>query len=401
MADHHVEDRAHSRLGASGAHRWMHCPGSIALGEKAPDKAPSIYAATGTVAHEIGENCLRLGVEPKDFLGDTFHCDGFGIEVDDEMAEAVEVYVNFIHTVAPPAYKDVHGFEVFVERQFSLPEIHQDLGGTADCVITYPPARAHGGTLMVIDYKHGSGVTVEAENNPQLMIYALGALSTFPDQHFSKVRIVIVQPRGAGESVKDWWINVEALKAWGDSVLRAATKRVDEAPEYNAGDHCRFCDAKALCSAHEQRALEVARTEFGVCDFPQPDTLDLPHVAKVLQFAELMSDWVQQVKAHAQSCMEQGEDIPGYKLVRRRSLRRWKDEAEAEAVLKEHVDPYKKTLVSPAQAEKLVKDKGVDISSLWEKPDNGLVIAPADDKRAAVACNSSVEDFVDQLEMFQ
>lgn len=397
-----IEDRAHSRLSASSAHRWIACPGSIRLSEQAGPQAPSKYAAEGTAAHKLAEQCIALGMSAHDCIGDSITVDGENYEVDEEMAEAVQVYVDFAEAVAPAARQQAGEMTLELEKKFSLHNIHKDLGGTADCTVWYKD-----GTVIVADYKHGSGVVVEPENNPQLMIYAAGVMQTLTGTvGVQKVRIVVIQPRAAhpsGEVVRDWWVDGNRLADWALKTLKPAAQACDQpdAP-LSAGEHCRFCPALGICPAHRDRALELARTDFETPRFPAPETLDPAHIAKVLVFSELMSEWVGQIKGYAQQQMEAGVDVPGFKLVRKRSVRKWIDEAQAEEELRKVLgdDAFEHKLLSPAKAEKATKKLGVSLDALMEKPDNGLVIASESDKRPAVR-ESAVLEFSESLDMFQ
>ena len=395
-----MSNSVHSRLSASGAHRWMNCPGSVVLSEKVPQQESSIYAREGTAAHKLCEQCLALDMMPQDFIGEKVE----DFEITEEMAEAVKAYVDFVKAVAPYRMITSKGCALQLEVKFSLPEYHKDIAGTADCVVTYRGSN----TIIVADYKHGKGVVVEPENNPQLMIYALGAAKVAGLTE-GRIRIVVVQPRAyheSGEVVRGWWTTVEELKAWAEKELKpAAEKASGESSYLETGDYCRFCRGSAVCPKMRDKALEVAKAEFNKPVFPEPKTLTVEEISKALTFAEMMSNWLKGVKAYAQGVLESGEEVPGFKLVAKRSNRKWVSDEEAEELLINFIgeDAYEKKLLSVAKAEKALKNNGLDISDiedLWEKPDNGLVIAPVSDKRTAVK-SSAVLDFKDSVEFLQ
>jgi len=390
----------HSRLSASASPRWIACAGSLLLAEQCPRQESGIYAAEGTAAHELGEHCLIFGAEPADFLGQEFN----GFTVDADMVEAVQVYVNFVRAICPQERVDKGEMSFEIEQRFEMTSIHPELGGTADVVAVFPSDRC----LVVGDYKHGKGVVVEPEANSQLMIYALGALMNCTEV-IEQVRIVVIQPRAYHESgpVRDWYISATHLREWGETVLKnACTKATTPGGELHTGDHCRFCPAMAVCTAHQSRAIEVAQTEFGCAKFAAPETMSPEHLAKVLQFSELMSGWVQQVKAYCHKQMEMGVAMPGFKLVQKRAVRKWIDPQIAEQVLVDTLGPlnaYEHKPLSVAKAEKALKAAGKhkeEIAELWNKPDTGLVITEESDKRPAVQANALL-DFSGSLDMFQ
>jgi hypothetical protein len=388
----------HSRLSASAAHRWIPCPGSVYLSEQCPKAERSTYAAEGTAAHTLGEQALAMDMNAGDFIG--HEIDGF--EVDTDMAEAVQVYLDFVRAVI--AQSDTSDWAV--EHRFELLSIHPQLGGTTDFLCYFPDSQ----TLVIADYKHGKGVVVEPEANPQLMIYALGALNKLQEQGkaVKQVRIVVVQPRARHDSgpVREWWISGAKLVEWGQTTLkRAADKAAGHCCERTCGEWCRFCPAMAMCPEHRQRAIEVARADFATMQFPDPETMTPDHIAKVIKFSEMMSEWIQGLKAFAQSRMEAGQPIPGYKLVRKRSVREWENKELTELSLRAMLGEgaYKRKLLSPAQAEKELKALGIpkeNLENLWVKPDKGLVMAEESDKREAVVQPAAVE-FVDSLDFLQ
>lgn len=251
----------HSKLGASGAHRWMACPGSVALSESIPPEdrpGASIYAAEGTVAHSIAEAMLKRkpgGVAPA-FPSD-IEQEGHRIEVTDEMLAAVNVYVKLLHREAKGA------LSVHTEVKFHLVAVHPDLWGTADRIHVYD------NLLRVYDYKHGKGVPVDAEDNVQLMYYALGALYE-TNAPVAEVEVVIVQPRcdKRKETVRRWrFKTVELIDFAAD--LRDAAKRTEAADApLVPGRYCWWCPAGTVgvCpevakQKHEKR-MEQALTEF-------------------------------------------------------------------------------------------------------------------------------------------
>ncbi|MFQ5410338.1 MAG: DUF2800 domain-containing protein [Anaerolineales bacterium] len=375
----------HKRLAASAAHRWLACPGSIRLAEEhGLESKPSKYAQEGTAAHALAEKALKEEKPAAHYVGQEIE----GWAVTEEMAEAVQRYLDFVDATS------VGDTTVKIEKNVDV----GDTGGTCDCLV-YRPERKN---LLVVDYKHGRGLVVDPERNPQLMVYALGALRLFPETE--SVRVVIVQPRAGGEPVREWWTSPKDLADWQADVLRPGMAAVD-APEmrFAAGDHCRFCPAAGVCRAAVNAACEVAKVEFGLePSFPEAAALTPEELGKALSFATRLSAWIDALKASAQERAERGQRVPGWKLVEGRSRREWTEGAA------EHVeemlgdDAYEKKLLTPAKAEKVLKRKGLDKSALAEhviKPLGQPTLVPQSDKREEIVVDAASE-FVESLDMF-
>lgn len=377
------QDRAHSILGASKAKQWIKCPGSIALAEAMPEyDTTTAYAAEGTVAHELAELALREHVDPLMYVGKRID----GIRVTKEMALAVGMYVDKVNALA-----EGFGVEPQLEVRFSLDRLNPPVPmfGTGDCVIM----DAKHNHMHVLDYKHGRGVVVEAEKNPQLMYYALGAvleLEVKPD----KITTWIVQPRAEHRdgTVRDYTFTWEELVEFRHMLLDAARRTQEPDAPLAVGDWCRFCPAKALCPAQKEYAVTVAQDMFEVDappELPAPDMLTEDELTTVLDHANMIEGWFRACRAFVQEKLENGEEHTGYKLVPKRAQRKWKDEAEAQEVLRElgiegH-DLIVTSTISPAQAEKLLRREGVEVPPhLIVKESSGNTLAPDSDPRDAV-----------------
>ena len=254
------KSRAHSVVGASGYSRWSTCPGSVALTADMPNTS-SIHAATGTVAHEICELCLidahklANSGDAYRFVRDTFQQEGYSITVDEEMADAVNIYVE---TIIEDATDDA---QLFVEHKFHLKRLHEGLFGTNDAGLFFPK-RKH---LTIYDFKYGAGIPVRAKANGQLLYYAIGALEKLHEDHgayVDTVELVVIQPRTSGEPVERWSCDVMDVMDFAGELL-AAVKRTEEpnAPLV-AGSHCRFCPANGKCAGQLQQAMAAAKAEF-------------------------------------------------------------------------------------------------------------------------------------------
>lgn len=382
---------AHAVLGASSADRWMNCPGSVALSRGLPE-SPSEHAAEGTAAHELAERCLVNGHASAEFYrGDVIPVEEFSFEVDDDMIEAVDVYLAEIAKIREEAPDLVE----WVERRFSLESLRppQPMFGTADYTAYSKAARK----LYVRDYKHGRGKVVALQGNPQLRYYGLGALLSLPlDYPVREVDLGIVQPRAG--NIGGEVISAEALLDFA-SELMAAAAQVDRPDAALApGDWCRWCKAKAICPALKSEALAVAQTEFG--EPPAPHTLAPEQLAEVLAKADVVEEWIAAVRRHALAEAEQGRAPPGYKLVAKRATRRWAvdEEAVAERLALEsgldYANFFDRKVLSPAAVEKLLKPAKAKIpNELVCSVSSGYTLAHESDKRPAVNSLSAGDEF--------
>ena len=385
-------DAKHSKYAPSGSHQWINCPASIQEEAKYPKQKESEYAAEGTAAHELGAKCLTEGKEPKDFLGAEF----YGFKVSQEMADAVTVYTEEVWSHAEeinPAQGDVY----LVEQKLDLSWLHPGMFGSSDAVLY----KANKKTLKVFDYKHGVGVPVDIEWNSQLMIYGVGALYRLWQKYVQRtgkvvnaiqlvetVELYIVQPRLYGdEPVKCWTIPAKELVWWALHVLKPAAVACDEKqPRFNAGDHCRWCNAKPGCSTFAKYTTALAQTKFENPVLPPVEQLTADQIGEIISKAELFKAWVDSVKDYAEHRLMQGEQIPGLKLVAKKSNRKWRDEKEAQDTLVKLLGhaAFESKLLTVAKAEKALKKTGVSIEDLWEKPDAGLTMVKDSDRRQAL-----------------
>lgn len=384
----------HAKLAPSGASRWMPCPGSIALCAKVPTPPTSDYAKEGTAAHKLAaDSFVPNGIlDPGTLIGNTIAAEGKKFTVDEDMVEAVQVYLDAVRGDLKGCSKE---YTLGVEKPFNLSWLCKDMFGTVDLVIYDPQTKR----LTVYDYKHGQGTRVDVEWNPQLLIYALGALyeawdvdEMLPVTAFVEiVEIVIVQPRMEHEDgyVRRWEISTADLLYWGLQVLKPSALRT-EAPDAKllAGDHCKFCDAGAVCPEKAKQACVLAKTDFDKPIFPSPEQMTPEMILDVLGKVGMFSKWADQVKAFAFAQMQSGKVYPGHKIVRSSKHRIWVDGGEGVAkVLGE--DAYKeRKVISPAQAEKILKKQkkspDAELEGLWEKPEGDLIMVPDTDRRAEI-----------------
>lgn len=247
-----IEEKVHSKVGASGSERWMNCPGSVRLCTGRPGRSTE-YTAEGTAAHHVAERCLKEGKDALDFFGDVIKVDDFEFEVDETMVEHVQLYVDTIRADA----REMGDTVLEVERGFHLKSYHPDLFGTND-------ANLYSATVLrVYDFKYGAGKPVEVANNPQLKIYALGALEL---HDVTEVELVIVQPRAAhsGGPVRRWRTTPEELREWAVKELVPAVKATEapDAPLVPDKETCKWCIGVDVCPALRKRTAEVLDVEF-------------------------------------------------------------------------------------------------------------------------------------------
>lgn len=373
-------EREHSPVGASGFYRWSKCPGQPALAEGLPNKS-SVFAEEGTRAHEFAEYCLNTGVT------DTFSRDAKEhVHWTEDIAEAVQLYLD---TIAGEKDK---GDDVGVEVRFHLSAIHHLAFGTADCVIYKPKSR----TLVVLDYKHGKGVPVEAEGSGQLRYYALGAMLNKDNLPIDRIKMVIVQPRcyHPDGPVRTWEIPFEDLLEFSSELKNAieATEKPD-APLV-AGDHCQFCPAAAICPALHDHSVEAAKLDFAEQD---PSAMSDAELGELLAKVDHIQNWIKQVREYAYGQAMNGNPPTGYKLVSKRPTRKWVDEKGAQLFMFkrgfESSDIYKMDLKSPAQLEKLLeKDDREFLDTFIVKESSGYTLAHESDRRPAVTPNAA-DDF--------
>jgi hypothetical protein len=393
-----MPETLHAELSASSAERWTNCAGSVALIRGLPNRS-SPYAREGTAAHHVAASAIADGVSAFHYSGNRLSVDGEQIEITDEMCHAVQEYLDHVNMKVENA---AEGSQRFVEVQFDLTPLSPpaEMYGTADHVLWDPEARV----LDIDDYKHGIGVAVDAHENIQLTYYALGAVLALRVRP-ELVRITIVQPRahhreGSVRSFEFDWDHLVAFKQELFENARAAL--VPDAP-LNVGPWCRFCPGQAVCPAQRALAVEAAQTEFDVAEpeLPEANLLTDTQLNRALEIAPAVEDWFRSIRALLQARLEAGEEIPGWKLVAKRAMRKWTDEDAAVTWAQGAgiEEPYTRKPMSPAQVETELKKmypKKVrpDLpEALVEKKSSGNHLAPATDHRPAVNVVTAQEEF--------
>ena len=382
---HH--ERAHARLGASSAYRWINCPGSLAATDGLD--SDSVYAAEGTAAHTLAERVFNApGTVAVDFLGVEIRVGNHVFEVDEEMAEAVQLYVDTIEEDSEA--ED----QAYVERRFNLEAVRQGMFGTND-YLRYRPSTKR---LTVYDYKHGIR-TVLPDDNPQLLYYALGAAMNL-GLSVIDVELVIVQPRAFGPSVRRWVTDLLTLLDFANVLGEAADAALAVNAPLIAGPWCResFCPAAGTCEVYRAFAREAARLEFAQAPTATISDEDL---AAILDEADAIRDWIAAVFAEATRRADAGNIPPGYKMVPKRALRKWIGEPEVVAAalaarfkLKADQLYVEPKLKSPAQMELMLpKTVRSELGEFYVKFSSGSVLARDSDTRDAVHRTTAAEDF--------
>lgn len=362
----------HAILSASSAHRWLNCTPSVKLCESIEDKS-SEYAAEGTEAHELCEYKLKtaLGMEADD---PTPKLSRFN----DEMDECATGYASYVLEQVNEASKTCSDPKVLIEQRVDFSRWVPEGFGTADCVIIAD------GTLRVVDYKHGLGVLVEAEMNPQMMCYALGALELFDALYdISKVSMTIYQPRR--ENISTFEISREELLSWAETVLKPAAELAFEGKgEFRCGEWCGFCKAKHRCRARAEENLLMARHEFKL-----PALLDDIEIEVILSKVDELTFWASDVKDYALQSALGGKSWTGWKLVEGRANRRYTDENEViRAVCEAGFDPFEKKVLGITAMQKLLGKTKFEklLSAYVEKPQGKPTLVPESDKRPEISC---------------
>ncbi len=383
----------HSPFSASASYRWLTCPASVALSEKAPRKKTTFEANEGTAAHELAEMSLTQRKMPRNFVGQTIPVGDELFEVTQEMADFVSEYVYEILQVAStrtnPGVKDL----IKVETQFNLDWLGRPgMFGTNDASLADTVHRK----LHVFDLKYGIHDPVTAEKNYQLMYYALGILGQEGVDKFDTVRLVIVQPRCHLTGTTDWEISVEDLLKWKDEVLIPAyDEACSENPRFCPSEKaCKYCAGKPICPELGKQLTGVANTSLAIpqnqieqITFPAPTQLTDEQIGKILLLMPLLKPYFESVQEMALARALNGDIIPGYKLVSgRQGNRTWKDEkAVAEAFASLGDDLWEKKLLSPAKLEKLIdKMDEKQLEPFVTRSEAKLTLATITDKREAI-----------------
>lgn len=370
---------SHALLSPSSAHRWLNCPLAPRLEAQMPEKT-SEYAQEGTVAHSVCEIAAKKKfkkVKAAEYSKVIKKLKTNSLW-DDEMLHTAETYVEHLSERAMAFDNEPYVvFEVKVDISDYVPECF----GRCDCIMF------GGDTLIITDYKHGKGVPVSVVKNPQLMLYALGALKLYQPlfgDALQKIEIFIDQPRI--DSYAGWTISVKELLEWGASVKPKAEMAFMGFGEYHAGEWCRFCRANGKCKAQTTQQTS-AFEDFKDVDGNLNALLSPAEIGDALERGHSLIAWYEALKENALESILDGTEVPGWKAVEGRSLRCWSDQDKALEKLQEAgieraviYDSVPKTL---AQLEKQLGKKKFKelVGDLVIRPQGKPTLASADDSR--------------------
>ncbi len=382
---------AHARLSPSAAERWIACPPSVQLGERFPDTSSS-YAEEGTTAHRVAEISIRnwLGLLSKEEAAAQREEVEMSLFYSKDMPDNLEPYIDYVVSHAVGA--DFIG----LEEELDIGNWVPDGFGTSDAVIVKD------GVLEVVDLKYGQGVPVSAEGNPQFRLYGLGAVQEWHMLYpFDRVRCTVVQPRLDSISTEE--LSVGELLEWAERVVKPAALLAEKGEgEYNPGDHCRWCRAKAVCRKRAEGNMALARYEFA-----EPALLTNEDIADILSAAENLKKWVDDIESYAlDQALNHGATFHGYKVVEGRSLRQLTDETEAARILLENGvaedSLYTRSLVGIPAMEKLVGKKRLAdlLKEYIIKPQGKPALVKEDDKRPAMnSAEAAAQEFKEEKEI--
>lgn len=384
--------RNHALLSASGASRWLNCPPSAQLESKIPDSV-SRYAKEGTLAHEFCD------INVKEYFGymnkasctrnrNKFRKENLYLK---EMEDYAKEYLDYI--IEKIKSDDAY---VLAETQVDFSDYVPEGFGTCDCIIIQED------TLTIVDYKYGQGIAVAAENNPQMKLYALGAVAMFSGIYdFNKVEMCIFQPRigNIAESVE----TVKDIVKWGEDIVKPTARLAYEGKgTMNAGDHCTFCKLRATCRCLNDYCMETVKEDFeDVSGSLSTDMLEPSDIAMILERTKLIKNWLTDVEQYAINGILTNElEIPGYKVVAGRSIRKYADaDRVADVLIENGYDEtaiFERNLISLSKLEKLIGKNTFHqlLGDLVEKPKGKPTVVPESDKRPVYMADDDFEEIV-------
>ena len=372
--------KKHAVLSASSSHRWLHCNPSARLELEFEDKE-SAAASEGTAAHALCEHKLKRRLKLRSDRP-VSHWDN------DEMEQYTDEYVDFVMEQVIRERRRDENTQVLIEQRLDFSCFVPDGFGTGDCLIVSK------GRLHIIDFKYGQGVLVEAEDNPQMKLYALGALEQFGEQYqIKKVKMTIFQPRRENVSTRE--TTAFKLKTWAKKDLKPKAERAFKGEgEYCPGEWCLFCKAAVKCRARAEDKLRLAQTEFKL-----PPLLTDSEIERVLAKLPDLKKWADEIQEYALQAALGGKEWSGFKLVEGRSVRKYTDEGAVAQAAKAagYNDIYKQSLISITEMERLMGKKDFEkiLGGLVVKPQGKPALVSETDKRPAI--NVSAKNDFDEI----
>ena len=358
----------HSNIvGGSTAKRVINCPGSVALVQKMPPKPSSKYADEGTLLHNVMAELIMSEEPPEYYIGTRYEDQILTFEL---VEEKILPALRALDVIDPE-----HKMEIEAETRVGFGDLLPGVFGSTDLIGRL------GNRAIVLDWKFGDGVMVEVEENPQLMFYAAAAMRTKEAQWafegVTEIECVIVQP----PEIRRWVTTPERIAKFELELVQAVKQAEKPDAKLTVGDHCRWCAAKPICpkmTGAVDRALKV-----------QLDNLDAPKISAYLKNADMLEDWIKDLRALALQMLESGAKLPEYKLVAKRAIRSWSDEEKAKVALFAYglteSEVMESSVVSPAKAEKALKKRKIGLpEDLVVAISSGNTLASVDDPRPEV-----------------
>lgn len=355
----------HSNIvGGSTAKRVIACPASVKLCQQMPPQLESEHAARGTLLHNVMAELLEFDKKPEQMLGATYKNQTLTQElIDEKVIPALEA----LQEIDPD-----NRMEYMVETRVGFGDFLPGVFGSTDLLGRI------GSRAIVLDWKFGDGVLVDADDNPQLLFYAAAAMRTeaakWVFEGADEVELIIVQP----PAIRRWVTNKARVANFELTLLRAVTQALRPDPVMQTGDHCRWCTAKPICpqmNGEVDRALKM-----------QLDALPAEQISIMLGQADRLEDFIKDLRSLAFTMLEKGHKVPGYKLVAKRGTRQWTNKDNAAAWLRDYgVEPYSQELLSPAQAEKALKKRKIELpETLVTSVSSGSTLVSESDPRPEV-----------------
>lgn len=381
---------SHALLSPSSASRWIHCPPSALLNAEAGDR-DTVFTREGTLAHAVAELKARKYFLTRDHVMVIEQMREFRANElwQDEMDGYTHDYLEALKDIAATFPKKPY---IALEQRVDFSEYVPEGFGTADCIMI------GGEVLHIVDFKYGKGVDVSAEDNPQLKLYAVGAILQYMAFYdIFTVRMTIVQPRIKREP-DTWEIEARNLLYWAEHAVKPAAELAMKGEgEFAEGDWCRWCAVRANCRA--RAGANTALEDFGC---KMPPLLTDEEVGRALTLGRRLKTWLSDLEEYALGACLNGSDVPGWKAVEGRAVRAWTDQDAAFKAAKLAGVPeemlYKREPVSLAQLEKIMGKK--EFAKVFTQPRAMFVVTPpgkptlvgADDKRQAITNKPEPED---------
>lgn len=372
-------DLGHAVLSASGSHRWLNCTPSARL-ELEFENTTSEAAREGTAAHALCEHKLKKFLKKRSKRPVSDYNS-------DEMEECTDAYAEFVMEQYEEAKKSCKDPVILIEQKLDFSCYVPEGFGTGDCIIISDDK------LHIIDFKYGQGIFVEAEHNPQMMLYALGTLEIYDALYdIKEVSMTIFQPRR--ENVSTWTIPIEELKVWAEEELKPkAQMAYDGDGEYLPGEWCTFCKVSVKCRARAEEKMKLARLEFKM-----PPLLTDAEIEEVLDVLPDLTKWANEITAYAtEAAIHHGKEWNGFKVVEGRSNRKYRDELLVAEAAREHgyTDIYRQTLIPMTEMQKLMGKFAFEeiLGDLIYKPPGKPILVPNTDKRPAMNVTNAENEF--------